>query len=531
MPNITEEILRLKYETAGKQEVASAQAGLAKLEARVESLKKAYKSASLSQSAYVASLEQTAQAAARYQATIDRWQGAMGGMGGGSGGRRGALGRSAFNVANISQDIAQAGPYAAINNLLQPYLWKDFAAAVGGGKAALAGFGTAAVAVGAAFMTIDQGLKKAKLSWSDFGAVLGNLQPIEAAGEAIQGLGVMITDTLGGQEGVNAIDKWLGDLAEYTLGWRTATEAVRQHKDALAQAKVAEEQFRQNQAKFVGADQQAQREAGQRFGTELAGMGGQGGLEEIKKRIGGTKGQIGAAILINEAIGGNRKSQDKLMALLKSMGMDTMGLEAARDLGPRAAPEEGGMMAGLASDYREGRFDTRREAARKNIEDSYDREFETRIGEMYGINQRMRVRFREGALGGDADGAQKEMTDRLTEVLSSTLPEDEARDRAQKFVEAGREEFERGLAERRADPENLRNAQMGLMRNNLAALGFMDSMIQGPRTMSAESFATQVQDSQSPFKEQIKLMERQLTAQQLTADRLRILEDIALLGQ
>lgn len=258
--------------------------------------------------------------------------GGGGGGRGGAGGRaagRGALSRSVFAGLNMAQDFEAAGMRGITNNLIQPTLWKDMATAAGAGRVALAGFGTAAVAVGGAFLAIDNGLRQANLGWGDFLSVVGNLAPVEAAGQAIGGVKVVIDEFFGVDVG-GQLNTWAGDLAEWAVGWRSATEAVKLHNEAVAEAEGIAKKFAGVSQRFQSDQQKAQGSQGERFGSALANAGGSGGLAGIVAKLGGTKGASSIQAMINSPTEGNTASQGKLIGLMNSAGLDTTDLANIR---------------------------------------------------------------------------------------------------------------------------------------------------------------------------------------------------------
>jgi hypothetical protein len=294
-----------------------------------------------------------------------------GGMGGGASRRGGAVGRSAFNALNIGQDFFQGGPASTINNLLQPTLWSDMGAAVGGARMAIAGFGATAVVAGAAFLAINSSLKNAKLEWSDFGSVLSNLGPIEAVGDAISGLGIIVNEAFGFDVG-SQISTWTSDLAEYTLGWQSAIAAAVEHKRNLEDINSINKEFAGGAAKFQSSGQKAAGAQGELFGQALADVGGSGGINGIVAKLGGTNGQSSIRGLVNGAINGNTASQDKLLNAMKAAGMDVGELDAIR---------AGGDPAGDREKAKKEAEDAAKEAA-KAAEDAREKRVSTATGDL-----------------------------------------------------------------------------------------------------------------------------------------------------
>jgi hypothetical protein len=213
--------------------------------------------------------------------------------------RAGAMSRAGLLGANMLQDTIQGGnPAFAINNILGAANDKGIKAlageavqALGGLRMLAAGFGTVAVAAGAAYLVINHGLKEAKLDWSDFGDVVGNLAPIRAATEATVGFWDAAANTQAGQV-IAGTWETLGDgvhyVAEVTLGWDEATEAARKHKDEVAAGVKATLEFVEAAKALAGVQSEASKskqEQGKAVAGELAELGGEGDIGAVADRL------------------------------------------------------------------------------------------------------------------------------------------------------------------------------------------------------------------------------------------------------
>jgi hypothetical protein len=293
-----------------------------------------------------------------------------------------------FAGANIAQDVIQGGPAAGINNLLGlassgnvRALAGEFLAAAGGAAGlgtALAGVG---VAAGAAFLVVNNGLKEAKLEWSDLGDIAQNTAIWTATTEAISGVGIAlneigITQKSVGDAILSVAETMAGPiltgLAKAAIGWDQATDAVRRHKEEMERGLAAYDAFHEAEQRQKNVKSQDEAEAEKRaktFRESVADTGGKGGLDSVVKKLaeqvtakGGDDkvkrmarekdshgrlqpvekemarrqaAKMDARVLIEEAAAGDRNKQAELRRRLARLGMDTSRVDAAaggRDL-------------------------------------------------------------------------------------------------------------------------------------------------------------------------------------------------------
>ena len=288
--------------------------------------------------------------------------------------------------ANLAQDVIQGGPASGINNLLGlaqngkvRSLLGEFVEGAGG----VASLTTKVVGVGAAFAAlfavVDQGLKSAKLEWSDLDDVVGELGPIRAAKEAWAGLGEVAKQsglTEVAESAYDAVAKGVGDLAEATIGWNTATDAAKANKEVIEGAVKATRDYVAAVKLLSGVRSEAQDDQarkGKLFVNALADAGGAGGLDAIlgsmakfeTARTGGqkvsvpklddkgqntgekeeiTRGELALRRLqvdAAKAAKGDQGAMDRLLSQSRAAGIGTKGLEsAAGGIDPKQAARE-----------------------------------------------------------------------------------------------------------------------------------------------------------------------------------------------
>jgi hypothetical protein len=118
--------------------------------------------------------------------------------------------------------------------------FQSIPAAIAGASAAMVGGGVALAALGGAAWIVGEGLHDAGLEWSDFIDVMANTTPIESAKQVLADIGVVLGATGIGGAFANMrqdIAVAVNEIADYTLGWNAATEAVKKHKDEVAAIK------------------------------------------------------------------------------------------------------------------------------------------------------------------------------------------------------------------------------------------------------------------------------------------------------
>lgn len=231
------------------------------------------------------------------KAKLKSLEGQIAGVGGKLSGasRAGAASRAGLLGANMAQDAIQGGnPAYAINNLLGAAndsgikaLAGEALAAAGGLRVVVAALGTLAAAATAAYAVLDGGLKQNKLGWSDLGDVVDKMaggsfsHAKEVIGEGISS----ITGDIG---------EMIGAITETTIGWNSAAQAVRSHKDEVERDTAALLDFLQasKEIKNVSSEKQKEDEAyGKQFGEEAAGMDPKG-VQGLIKRM--ARAQAGA---------------------------------------------------------------------------------------------------------------------------------------------------------------------------------------------------------------------------------------------
>lgn len=436
----------------------------------------------------------------------------LGGRGGPSGRREAAV-RTAFNSANIVQDLAQAGPYAVANNLIQPFFWKDLATAMGGAKAVMGGVGTAVIGVGAAILTVGNGLKQAGLEWKDLGEVLSNLAPIEAASEAVAGIGLVVNDTFGPVG--SRLQGWAGDLAQYTLGWRDATEAIRLHNEMAAQSATIQSGVTAANEKFKSKEQLAQQSRGNAFAQALADLGGASGIAGIQAKLG--KGSGG---LVVDAVAGKSHQQRMVANLLGQMGLDTSGLDVAmggqRGVGLNEIVEmvkdenEAFAENKQAKDMESQRARALTDEGRENMDEARKA---AAAGVEFGAERVQAGVLRRLGDGMGLDQAADQVKANFARALGDQLSPEDAKAASESFVDEQVNALRGDAArEKLANPESGQLRMLGI-QSAIMGMG-MGGLSEGPRTIAAGAFAQTVQDGQRPIAErlaeQIELQRRQI---------------------
>jgi len=536
---VTEEIFRLRYQAVGQQEITTAQVKLAHLGGNVKNLRLLMEHGKISADLYAKAMAHLARETTKAEAVVARWEARrqrIGQMGapvspGGGGGasraeRSGARARTGFALANIAQDAAY-GPTAIINNLIQPQVWKDLAVSIGGGGKALAGFGTVAVAVGAGLMVINNGLKQANLGWRDLDNVVGELAPMRAAQNAFHNLGQEIRGLIG-DDLIGAGNTLAGDLAEYTLGWRTATEAVTEHKAALAQAVKFDAGFAGAKAKFDGIDPE-QKKVGEAFMNELAGLKTNqniGAFDAMKTAM--MRNPVpGNDDIFAKAAQGDPNAMAKMLGLANAAGLNTIGLKGM--LG--GVPEQ--PMDAAVAEHRKGQFDGfGLDAEVENYKlrsATFAAARDSAIGKVTLASERVDAGLsRRIGEGMGLDEAAKAVQVGLAKSLEAGLGDD-AGPAAEAFVKERLKRMREGAAAREmADPGGLQRAmagnQLAMMRMNMAGMNMA-----GPQTIGGSDFARTVQDGQrSQGEKMIELMEKQLAGLDLEREQVRLLQQIGL---
>jgi hypothetical protein len=201
--------------------------------------------------------------------------------------RAGAISRAGLLGANTLQDVLQGGPASGINNVLGAAndrgikaLAGEALAAAGGIKVVAGAFGTLAIAAGAAFLTIEGGLKQANLGWQDLDEVIGEVfgshsGPIKGT---IDALGSIYETTV----------KIGGSVASLIPGWDKATNAVREHKNEIERNSQALKNYQQAQKNLSGFKSEAQQKneaAGKLFGAATAELGGEKGIDGVLDKL------------------------------------------------------------------------------------------------------------------------------------------------------------------------------------------------------------------------------------------------------
>jgi hypothetical protein len=241
----------------------------------------------------------------------------------GAAGRHDAARMSMFGMqlANAAQDAVYNPMYAVNNMMFMAQMsggvkalgedLKQFAgvavtavtagfqsipAAIAGASAAMVGGGVALAALGGAALIVGEGLHDAGLEWSDFIDVMANTTPVEKAGEALAALGAILSATGIGGALANVksdIAVTINELADYTLGWNAATEAVKKHKDEVAAIKGNTDQAIRTSG-FIRKD----------FGKDLDKVKTQEELADVSNRI-------------NKAYADSRMSEEDYAAVLE----------------------------------------------------------------------------------------------------------------------------------------------------------------------------------------------------------------------
>ena len=276
--------------------------------------------------------------------------------------------------ANILQDAAQGGIPSTLNNFLglagdrkAVALGGELLESAGGAKALGAAFGTVTILAGGAFAIINQGLKTAKLGWSDLGDVADQMVGGAFSGAAKQ------TETAF-ESAYNVAASLVETVADYTLGWSDATTAVRDHKDEIersAKALLAYGEAQKIVGKLQSDQQKENQQRGQRFGEEFANaakgdvtkfidelvtakMGpGNGPTSTVKEPVLDDKNRPTGktrdrqtnqreseveriTMLLAGAISGEVPTMNALVGTIQQAGIDSKGLEgAASGLDPK----------------------------------------------------------------------------------------------------------------------------------------------------------------------------------------------------
>jgi hypothetical protein len=333
-----EEVLRLRFKNEGEQELRKAQQALKRVEAEQKELNEAFERGAVHADRYKERMKELTQEQNRYASAVERRAKAERSLPKAGGpfyaGRAvasAAQGGSAMGIANNLFFAARsAGGVGA--------LAKDLAKlpiALAGVAASAPLATTAIIATGGALLAVNEGLKAAELSWSDFGRVMANTGPIRGATEAATGLVQVLGETSVGQAGATVWDGFktiVHETANITLGWDDATEAAKRFNEEQRQAaRLAEEVARGVQAagKVLSSDQHAAQEGGARFASMLAELGGAGG-------VGGTLGGLavghddasrqkdldGLFADFGLAQGGDTKAAERILARLGARGHD-----------------------------------------------------------------------------------------------------------------------------------------------------------------------------------------------------------------
>ena len=288
--------------------------------------------------------------------------------------RAGAISRAGLLGANMAQDVIQGGsPAYAINNILGAAndsgikaLAGEALAAAGGIRVVATALGTVAVAATAAFAIVDEGLESNKLGWSDLGSVIDAM-----AGNGFSEAARTWGETLG--EFRDTLAEVVGGVAEGTVGWNSAAEAVRAHKDEVERDTAALLAYQEAAKKVAGVKSDAQEEAakfGAKFGKDAAGMDAKGlpglidrlarhqagaradRLEDVETgeldkdgkptgktiKTKKTGAQIAAEAITRDfaaAIDGDKDAQDGIKKRLRALGED------GSDLGRRDPDDDG----------------------------------------------------------------------------------------------------------------------------------------------------------------------------------------------
>jgi hypothetical protein len=250
------------------------------------------------------------------------------------GGGRGASGgaaftRSIFAGLNIGQDFAAAGPSAVVNNLIQPQVWTDMAAAIPTAARALGRFSPHIIAATIALDGLGDSLHASGLGWGDFLSVVSETAQIQAATNAISGAAKAIDDTIGLSAAWDAFSSHAEFVMELAFGWTTAKDAAAEYNREAERAAAAEKAFRTASTKFIPQAVKDRQEQGDAFGQALSDAGGLKGLGGIMEILQRTNSEDLSKRLIADAIGGDRNRQNTLMDTLAAGGVDVSGMRLA----------------------------------------------------------------------------------------------------------------------------------------------------------------------------------------------------------
>lgn len=474
---VTEEIYRLAYQATGLAGMKQAQAEMEKIGRMGATAKRHLDAGRISAEEYGQAMEILAKKTARAQEAMDRLHRSnRGGIGGGGSERGAALGRTGFALANIAQDIGQAGPSAALNNVLNPMVWDDLATAVGGSRAALIGFGAAGVAalagLAVAAKDLNDELSKGGLALGDFGAVLGNLPAVESAtgkfGDLADAIGTMIPEAV--KTAGAAIGDFLATSPAMTalnvMGLQEAIEKTRKEKDDEGL----------HRARTIQLGRMAVESGAIVNPAKWAAQGV--GIDEVVAQV---------------------KGENDLAA--RQQAEAEAEQKAKQDRDSRRRHEVDAAMRNAKAQAIEGV-----PFAEQNVRTG----LEWRMGDGMG-----------------ADQASAEVADWLTKMIGDALPEADAKAAAEEFVGKELKGMRDAAAnELASDPAAMTMRALDLMGMGGGMGGGMAAFAQGPQTMSAGSFAQNVQDSQKPLidlqREQIDLQRQQIEYLQKVADNTRM---------
>lgn len=559
MANITEEILRLRYETTGKAEIQQAQRDLDIVEGRVESLTRQFQTGAIGMDQYNRSLGEMSKRAASNIGVIQQWEKATGQAT--MGGRQ--MGMMAYQLGQVFEDM-QYSLAGGINNLT--FMAQTFLSG-----ARNAGLWIGAISIGAAALTyflrkVDMGGKEVAIATSAIDTMTRSLEELEKKKDISIEVKLK-TERL--KEELDALKRLVQEGTQAIIAPGPTQVQASANVNAIlknpALRDMTTQLFQANQgraAEMSPAVQQA-RQARSDYEKQLLAEGrpSPAGMNvDVDARRAELEGKI------QEAIAGAQKAEkDRIATLVASAktGDPTAVERLAREvdrINPGMAEElrmaaKGSPKPEDAPDRYQGApsltairgrdMQTRQRAelldrrerervrfesdlmqqGRQNLLDAG----EEAINDSPGLRARVGRTARLGMLTGQGGQAKADAVAEIMGALADTLTPDDARPIAEKLYEDILKAQQHEVANLQADPENLRQARMGLMRNQLSMLSLQESLFQGPRTMDAGSFARNVQDTQSPLRKQIELAQKQLTAQELTAENTRLLERIALL--
>jgi hypothetical protein len=452
-----------------------------------------------------------------------------------------------FGLANLAQDLAY-GPQAGVNNLVfmaqqsggikelgkdaaafgvtAAAAFKGIPALIAANAAPLAMVGGALGVVTLAAYALDKGLKDAGLGWSDFTTVLGNLAPVEAAGNAVVGTWEVLKDSAVG----SAVDAVWGSLknivhetANVAVGWDDATEATRRHKEELAAVEANVKRIAEAEKELQGVRSKEQKEAadrGTKFAQAAADLGGKGGLDEVAQKVGalGMSEAGGAPItkeefkaLLNDARKGDVEAQNKVTALTKMAGYDVTGMKDAqvgRDREKEQADAEKTQAdrdretALLNEEGRKNEEAMRREQAdaakadeqaKKQQADKDEREREQRLSQapsearrsIGALDTRVQQALMLGQVGG---GSERVVGEAVAKAVSDAL-----------------QAKGMGKAEAEAAGKSIVEDNQAQLRDQVSELALKSEQLQqqrrGPQTFAASDFTRSVQDGQDTQKE------------------------------